>query len=175
MSATEPNANIARHLGLMAAAQPDRPALKVPRGRTRRGDIDYLVLSFAELDAEVAAWSARYARAGLRPGDRTLVMVRQGLPLIAAVFALFRSGAVPVVIDPGMGLKSFLACVARSRPDALVGIPLAQVLSRVCRRAFRSVRVRIGASGGLTARLRVSATWWLTAVSRSRRPSGRHV
>ena len=153
MSASEPNANIARHLGLMAAAQPDRPALKVPRGRTRRGDIDYLVLSFAELDAEVAAWSARYARAGLRPGDRTLVMVRQGLPLIAAVFALFRSGAVPVVIDPGMGLKSFLACVARSRPDALVGIPLAQVLSRVCRAAFRTVRARIGASGGLTARL----------------------
>jgi acyl-CoA synthetase (AMP-forming)/AMP-acid ligase II len=43
-------------------------------------------------------------------------MVRPGLPLIAAVFGLFALGAVPVIIDPGMGLKSFLACVARSRP-----------------------------------------------------------
>lgn len=147
------DANIARHLARMAAAQPDTPALKIPRGRTAAGAIDYLTLTFAELDAEVAAWSARLAAAGVRRGDRTLVMVRQGLPLIAAVFALFRMGAVPVVIDPGMGLKSFLACVARSRPRALVGIPVARMLSRIFRRAFRSVGVRVAASGSLTARL----------------------
>src|SRR5690606_23661984 len=127
---TGANANIARHLASMAAAQASAPALKVPRGRTRRGAIDYLARSFAELDAEVAAWSARLGGAGIRRGDRTLVMVRQGLPLVASVFALFRTGAVPIVIDPGMGLKSFLGCVARSRPRALVGIPLAQIVSR---------------------------------------------
>lgn len=147
------NANIARHLSLMAATQPARAALKIPRGRTATGDIDYLALTFAELDAEVAAWSARLTAAGVQRGDRTLVMVRQGLPLIAAAFALFRLGAVPVIIDPGMGLKNFLACVARSQPRALVGIPLARVLSRVCRGAFRSVAVRVGASSSLTARL----------------------
>ena len=80
-------------------------------------------------------------------------MVRPGLPLVASVFALFKLGAVPVVIDPGMGLRSFLACVERTQPRALVGIPLAQILSRVCRRAFRSVRVRVPASGSLTARI----------------------
>jgi acyl-CoA synthetase (AMP-forming)/AMP-acid ligase II len=80
-------------------------------------------------------------------------MVRPGLPLIASVFALFKLGAVPVIIDPGMGLRSFLACVERTQPRALVGIPLAQILSRVCRRAFRSVRVRVPASGSLTARI----------------------
>lgn len=145
--------NIARHLSAMAAAQPERPALKVPRGRTPGGDIDYLVLSFAELEAEVNAWCERLSAAGIRPGDRTLVMVRQGLPLIASAFATFRIGAVPVIIDPGMGLKNFLAAVAHSQPRALIGIPLAQILSRVARRAFRSVRVRVGASGSLTARL----------------------
>jgi len=150
---SEPDANIARHLVAMAQQQPERPALKVPRGRTGSGEIDYLTLTFAELEAEVAAWSERLQRAGVRRGDRTLVMVKQGLPLIASVFALFRSGAVPVVIDPGMGLKNFLNCVARSRPRALVGIPLAQVVSRVFRRAFRSVEVRVSASSQLTARL----------------------
>ena len=147
------NANIARHLALMAAASPDRAALKIPRGRTSTGDIDYLTLSFAELDAEVAAWSARFTTAGVRRGDRTLVMVRQGLPLIASVFALFRIGAVPVVIDPGMGRKNFLACVARSRPRALVGIPLARILSHVFRAAFSSVEIRVAAPSSLTARL----------------------
>ncbi len=52
------NANIARYLDAMARAQPQTAALKVPRGRTRGGDIDYLALSFAELDAEVGAWGA---------------------------------------------------------------------------------------------------------------------
>ena len=152
-SLAAPDANIARHLALMAAASPDRVALKIPRGRTRAGDIDYLALSFADLDAEVAAWTAQLTAAGLRRGDRTLVMVRQGLPLIASAFALFRLGAVPVIIDPGMGLKHFLACVARSRPRALVGLPLAQIVSRVFRSAFSSVEVRVAASGSLTARL----------------------
>jgi acyl-CoA synthetase (AMP-forming)/AMP-acid ligase II len=147
------NANIARHLGLMAAQQPARPALKVPRGRTRTGEIVYLALTFAELDAEVAAWQSRLTSAGIRPGDRTLVMVRQGLPLIASAFALFRLGAVPVVIDPGIGLKTFLACVTHARPRALVGIPLAQIVSRLFRPSFASVRIRVTASSSLTARL----------------------
>ena len=148
-----PATNIARHLPLMAAQQPARTAVKIPRGRTRHGDIEYLALTFAELEAEAAAWQARLMAAGVRRGDRTLVMVRPGLPLIAAVFGLFALGAVPVIIDPGMGLKSFLACVARSRPRALVGIPLAQLISRVARRSFRGVDVRVTASRRLDARL----------------------
>lgn len=146
------SANIARHLPLMAARQPDHPALKIPRGRTAAGDIDYLALSFAELDREVDAWCDRLTTAGVRRGDRTLLMVRQGLPLIAIAFALFKLGAVPVIIDPGMGLKSFLTCVRRSQPRALVGIPLAQFISRIFRPTFRSVKVRVRASGSATAR-----------------------
>ena len=151
------SANIARHLPLMAARQPDHPAVKVPRGRTRAGRIDYLTLSFRELDAEVDAWVAKLTGQGIRRGDRVLVMVRQGLPLIAAAFALFKLGAVPVIIDPGMGRESFLSCVARSRPRGLLGIPLAQAFSYVFRRAFASVEVRVWASGSPTARCAVSA------------------
>jgi acyl-CoA synthetase (AMP-forming)/AMP-acid ligase II len=153
VSPSAANANIARHLALMAAAHPGRAALKIPRGRTRAGGIDYLTLTFAELDAEVAAWGSHLAAAGVRRGDRTLVMVRQGLPLIASAFALFRLGAIPVVIDPGMGLKNFLACVAHSHPRALVGIPLARLISRLFRPSFASVTVRVSASSSLTARL----------------------
>jgi acyl-CoA synthetase (AMP-forming)/AMP-acid ligase II len=147
------NANIARHLDRMAAAQPEVTALKVPRGRTASGEIDYLALSFAALQAESDAWCARLRARGVGRGDRALVMVRPGLPLIASAFALFKIGAVPVIIDPGMGLGNFLRCVERSRPSALVGIPLAQILSRLCRRAFRSVRARVPVSGSHTARM----------------------
>jgi acyl-CoA synthetase (AMP-forming)/AMP-acid ligase II len=146
-------ANIARYLDETAARQPNGIALKVPRGRTRRGEIDYLTLSFQELAAEVDAWSERLGAAGVRPRDRALVMVKPGLPLIASVFALFKLGAVPVVIDPGMGLKSFLQCVAQSRPRALVGIPLALILSRLFVAAFASVSIRVVTRGSLDGRL----------------------
>ena len=146
------SANIARHLAAYAASNPRQVALKIPRGR-RAGRIDYLALSYAELSAEVAAQRARLAAAGLRPGDRALVMVRQGLPLLATVFALFELGALPVVIDPGMGRENFLRCVARSRPRALVGIPAARLASWLFRGSFRSVEIRLAVSGTATARL----------------------
>jgi len=147
------SANIARHLPLMAASQPGFPAVKIPRGRTGSSRIDYLTLSFVELDTEVNAWVDRLRKKGVKHGDRVLVLVRQGLPLIAAAFALFKLGAVPVIIDPGMGRKNFLACVARSRPRVLLGIPSAQILSHVFRRAFARVEIRCWVSASPTARV----------------------
>lgn len=162
------SANIARHLGRRAAEQPTTAALKIPRSRTRAGSIDYLTLSFAELDAEVAAWRATLRAQRVQPADRVLVMVRQGLPLVAAAFALFSHGAVPIVIDPGMGLKSFLSCVERSRPRVLLGIPFARLISRVFHRPFRTIEQRVPASGSPLARLtRPGPTSALTAASQS--------
>lgn len=151
------SANIARHLPLMAARQPDAVAVKVPRGRTADGRIDYLALSFRELDAEVDRWIGLLIGKGVRKGDRVLVMVRQGLPLIAAAFALFKLGAVPVIVDPGMGRKNFLACVARSRPRVLLGIPTAQLAGFVFRSAFASVEIRVWVGGSATARQTVNS------------------
>ncbi len=137
----------------MAMRQPEQAAVKIPRGRNPPGDIDYLTLSFAELDLEVDAWVAHLEHNGVRRGDRVLVLVRQGLPLIAAAFALFKLGAVPVIIDPGMGRKNFLACVARSKPRVLLGIPSAQIMGWIFRSAFASVEVRLWVSGSATSRM----------------------
>jgi acyl-CoA synthetase (AMP-forming)/AMP-acid ligase II len=149
---TDANANIARHLITMAASRPEGLALLVPRGRKSSGEIDYLSLTFAELATEVDAWRHDLQRRGVHRGDRVLVMVKPGLPLIALAFALFQLGAVPVIIDPGMGLKNFLGCVTSSRPRALAGIPLARLISRVFRSAFSSVEIRVPVSASPLAR-----------------------
>ncbi|MBT6380091.1 MAG: AMP-binding protein, partial [Opitutales bacterium] len=115
----------------MAFRQGETPALKVPKGRDVDGRIDYLNLSFRELSGEQDAWGFHLKERGICRGARVLLMVRPGLPLIALSFALFKIGAVPVVIDPGMGLKSFLSCVRRTQPDAMVGIGLAIWVARV--------------------------------------------
>ncbi|MFT3830188.1 MAG: AMP-binding protein [Opitutaceae bacterium] len=145
--------NVSRHLWTQAAQQPAVPALRIPLGRAAGGAIRYAELSFAELAAEADAWAWRLTRAGVRRGDRVLVLVRPGLPLIAAVFALFKLGAPPIVIDPGMGRKNFLACVLRTQPRVLLGIASAQVASWIFRDSFRSVTRRLWVSGNPAQRL----------------------
>ena len=128
----------------MARRVPGHCAVKVPLGL--KGDrIVYLERSFAELEADCDAVARFFQEKGIVRGTRVLLMVRPGLDLILTTFALFKMGAVPVAVDPGMGLQSFLNCVRRSQPEALVGIPLALGISRIFRRAFRTVRIRIKA------------------------------
>ena len=139
--------NVARFLVEQASSQPGACAVKVPMGRTREGRIDYRARSFSQLEEESNRAALWFSRSGIDRGTRVLVMVKPGLELIVSVFALFKMGAVPVVIDPGMGLRSFLRCVARTRPTALVGIPLAVLLSRFFPHAFQHLRSRVSVGG----------------------------
>jgi acyl-CoA synthetase (AMP-forming)/AMP-acid ligase II len=87
-------------------------------------------------------------------------MVPAGPPLIALTYALFRMGAVPVLIDPGMGRAAFLKCVATTAAPTLIGIPKAHVARLIHPGSFRSVRRSLvlgSALGGLLGRsLRVA-------------------
>ena len=144
------SANVARFLPELAAANPEGNAIRIASARP--GGV---ALSNRELNAEADAWAWRMMRAGVGRGDRVLVLVRPGLPLIASVFALFKTGAVPVVIDPGMGRAGFLECVRRTAPDFLLGIPRAHVASWLFAGAFRSVKRRLLVRGAATARIAV--------------------
>lgn len=125
------NTNVARFLPLRAGEIPDAPAVRAPVGRGRDGSIRYREKTFAEMDRDACATAVHLAANGIERGTRTLVMVQPGLDLIRVIFAFFKIGAIPVVIDPGMGLRHFLRCVERTRPRAVVGIPLAVVLSHL--------------------------------------------
>ncbi|GHC07481.1 fatty acid CoA ligase family protein [Cerasicoccus arenae] len=138
---TSPISNVARFLPEAAARQPDFPALRVPIRSGKR--LEYDTLTFAQLETLACAAAQVFAAKGIARGTRVLLMVKPGRDLILSVFALFKMGAVPVVIDPGMGRKHFLACVRRTQPEALVGIPLAQILGRVYWRHFGSLRTRV--------------------------------
>lgn len=136
-----PVSNVARYLPEAAVRQPGFPALRLPRRRGER--LDYETLSFAQLEHLACAAATLFTQRGIVRGERVLLMVKPGRDLILSVFALFKIGAVPVVIDPGMGRKHFLSCVRRTKPTALVGIPLAQILSRVFRKDFTELKHRV--------------------------------
>jgi acyl-CoA synthetase (AMP-forming)/AMP-acid ligase II len=67
-------------------------------------------------------------------------MVRPGFEFIGLTFALFKIGAVPVMIDPGMGVRRMLECIRSVDPQAFIGIPLAHVVRVIRRKPFRTVK-----------------------------------
>ena len=129
--------NVADHLARASKRQPDRLAI------ISDSEKDFAPRTFTKLEEEVNGCSEELHERGIRKGDRVLLMVRPGYGLILLAFALFRLGAPPVVIDPGMGLRNLLACIRRTKPHAMIGIPFACFISRIFRGSFRDIRLRI--------------------------------
>lgn len=143
----EANANVARHLRQHALDRPFAAAIRTPVSLGPGGEVAHHDLSFRELDARTDAAARVFRAAGIAPGTRTLLALRPGEPLLTGFYGLLKAGAVPVLVDPGMGVRAALRCVARTRPLALVGTPLATLVSRLPLRALSSLSVRIAASG----------------------------
>jgi olefin beta-lactone synthetase len=120
-----PFSNIAAHLPAMARRQPETVAIHMPR--RRRGQLFYQQATFAELEEQSNRIAHALEHYQIGRGVRTVLMVTPGLEFFALTFALFKVGAVPVLVDPGMGVKNLQACLAEAAPEAFIGIPRAHV------------------------------------------------
>jgi acyl-CoA synthetase (AMP-forming)/AMP-acid ligase II len=152
--------NVAAHVPAMARRQPQTLALVEPHGFDRFGRMRYRHFTFAELDAETNRLAAGLERVGVRRGTRTVLMVKPSLEFFALTFALFKAGAVVVLIDPGMGTKSLGVCLKEAEPEAFVGITrahLARILfgwGRGTLRHLVTVGPRLGWGGHSLAQVR---------------------
>lgn len=135
--------NIAAHLADMARLQPSRPAVICAQGRDAQGAVAYAQLSFAELEEASNRLALALEGAGIRRGLRTALMVPPGLDFFALTFALFKAGAVPVLIDPGIGIRNIKACLGHARPEAFVGIAKAHAARVVLGWARSTIRVNV--------------------------------
>ena len=125
---TEP-CNIAAALPRLAAERPDQPAIRCPGRRAPGGGLAAydVVLDYRALDARSDAIAAGLARHGIGRGVRTVVMVRPSPEFFLLMFALFKAGAVPVLVDPGIDRRALKQCLDEAQAQAFVGIPLAHV------------------------------------------------
>lgn len=105
------------------------------------------IWTFEELLRHCDAYAHGLRTYGLRPGDRTLLMVRHGPTFIALTFALFKLGALPVLLDPGMGVGPLLRCIDRLQPDVLIGVKKAHLLRMAHPKSFSAVRRAVCTDG----------------------------
>jgi acyl-CoA synthetase (AMP-forming)/AMP-acid ligase II len=136
-------ANVARRLTETALAMPDGVAVIVPKGRGADGRRGYERHSFRELEEESERLARGLVHLGARPGMRLALLVRPGYEFIALVFALFKAGAVQVLIDPGMGGRNAVNCLAEIEPQGFIAIPPAQAVRKLLATRFSQARLNV--------------------------------
>jgi acyl-CoA synthetase (AMP-forming)/AMP-acid ligase II len=132
--------NISRPLSEMARLQPDTPAIIFLRKN--------LTLTFRDLDQESDRIARGLLRIGINRGMKTALLVPPSPELFVLTFALFKSGAVPVFIDPGIGARNMKGCLAEAEPEAFIGIPKAHLARRLLGWGRASIRITVVVGGG---------------------------
>jgi len=131
--------NIAHTLEQLAQERADSDALIVPR------DESVSKMTFQELDQDSNRLAVSLRRTGTSKGDRVLVMVPAGIDFIALTFALFKLGAVPVLIDPGLGRRNVLDCIANAQPRGMIAVSLAHAARKIFPKAFEGIEMHVTA------------------------------
>jgi len=120
---SEETTNVAARLAAMARKTPEATAVVEPLGYGADGRRQYAQVMFRELDQD----SDRIARGlrdlGVQPGTRLALLVRPGIDFISLVFGLLKAGVVSILIDPGMGRRNLIRCLAEAEPEGFVAIP----------------------------------------------------
>src|SRR5262249_31519027 len=136
--------NVASHLARMAAEYPGRVAIHFPRrGVKPEGESEHVAITFDELNADADAIAHGLVAAGIVRGTRTALMVPPSPHFLALTFALFKVAAVPVLIDPGMGVRNLGKCLAEAEPEVFVGIAKAHAARRVLRWGKKTIRTTV--------------------------------
>lgn len=128
---TENITNIARHLTRMAKLRPYQEAVIFPAARDKSGRAAYTHLTFKQLDEMSENVARGLLENGITSGMRTAFMVKPSLEFFVITFALFKAKAIPVLIDPGIGLKNMKRCLRESEAEAFVGIPAAHLARKI--------------------------------------------
>jgi len=147
--------NVSTYLTRMAQNEPFKRAVVYPAGRDKSGRVAYAHLTFLQLEEEVDRLAHGLEKAGITRQTRTVLMVKPSIEFFALIFAIFKTGAVPVVVDPGMGVRRMLSCYKSTGPQAFIGIPLAHVVRTLYPKFFSTVDTWITVGrrwfwGGLT-------------------------
>ena len=124
---TPPNPlNVASRLVRATQATPNAVAVVEPLGYGADRKRSYRHITFRELDqdSDRIALDSPMGGAGETPG----LAVRPGIDFISLVFGLLKVGAVAILIDPGMGRRNLVRCLAETVPEGFIAIPMAQAV-----------------------------------------------
>ena len=149
------------YLAVAAPKQSTNPAARFLRrfSAKRKGQnrlLPFDTITFGELESLSNAWATGLQRNGVAKGDRIALMVPPGIPFVSFVFALFKTGATIILIDPGMGRDSLVKCLSEAKPVGVVGTRLAHSARSIYRRWFPDCKKNFSVGGSFPGCVSVS-------------------
>jgi acyl-CoA synthetase (AMP-forming)/AMP-acid ligase II len=105
-----------------ALKNPDKLVLKDTKGSSR---------SYDDFVKNVNGFSGVLEKHGVVKGDRVLFLERPSLRAVEIFFAIYRRGAVAVIVDPAMGRENFRSRVDFSGCKYVVLDPVLSILNRI--------------------------------------------
>ncbi|MGL1956159.1 MAG: fatty acid CoA ligase family protein [Colwellia sp.] len=140
-----PNANLCRHLKTAALEIPSSLAVAVQKYQRRK--LQYHEIDFVSLDKKSDAIAFALNAYGIKRGMKAVLMVTPSIDFFALTFALFKAGVVPILVDPGMGIKNLKQCFIESAPDVFIGILKAHIARQLFAWGKSSVKHLLTVSG----------------------------
>lgn len=137
------NSNIASYLPISAAKYPFKKAIVEPITTDSNGVVSYKHYTFKQLEERCSKIAHGFHNYGIQKGHKVLLMVTPSLDFLALTYALYRVGAIPILIDPGMGKSNLLDCIQSVQPDVMVAIPKAHLVKLLFPSKFKSVKLSV--------------------------------
>ena len=106
------NANLCRHLKNAAIHTPSNLAVAVQKKHFTV--LKYHEIDFKTLDKKSDAIAHALNAYGINKGMKAVLMVTPSIDFFALTFALFKSGIIPILVDPGMGVKNLKQCFVKA-------------------------------------------------------------
>lgn len=141
------NANICQHLHSAAQSMPTKLAVAVQQ--SKNGKLTYQEIDFKTLHQQSDIIAKGLLQYGISRGKKAVLMVTPSMEFFSLTFGLFKAGIIPILVDPGMGIKNLKQCFAESQPDVFIGIPKAHIARRILGWGKGSVKqvINVGGSG----------------------------
>ncbi len=117
--------NVTARIREWASEHPDKKAFIWAGERATGDNATYEHITYREFEAQSDAYAFGLAEAGIGKGVKTILLVHPDIRLFLILMALLKTGAVPIMIDSGMGVANMMRCLASAGAEAFVGVPLA--------------------------------------------------
>ena len=135
--------NVCDFLDRQADKTPYAPAVIYPERKDRKGRTAYTRLSYEQLVIDSKRMASGLKKIGIKKGTRCVLMVPPSLDFMGLAFGLIRLGAVPILVDPGMGLRSLKNCLHTAKPNAFIGTTKAHLARCILGWAKQSNEINI--------------------------------
>jgi acyl-CoA synthetase (AMP-forming)/AMP-acid ligase II len=100
----------------------------------------YREITFSQLEFYSNQLARGIIQMGTPVGTRMALLVPPGIDFVAWVFGLFKAGMVIILIDPGMGRRNIIRCLAEASPAGMVGIRRAHLARNLFSRQLPACR-----------------------------------